>query len=204
MTEKLSLQALVFDLGGVIVRHDNELLFRRLAQNCAASEAIDRIRTECADSRYNSGALTIDSLHVKLVRELGYGLAWDDFVTVWCSHLGIDDDMLALVQRLAISHRVILFSNTNPIHWNHLEKLSDGALSQFEAYLSYEIGLTKPAVEAFRFFARSAGIDPARALFIDDLPENVEGARRAGFQAEVFLDKAALEGLLTNYAVHPA
>ena len=37
---------------------------------------------------------------------------------------------------------------------------------------------------------------PERCLFIDDVAANVEGARAAGFQAEVFTGQAALEALL--------
>jgi FMN phosphatase YigB (HAD superfamily) len=196
MLEALPFDALVFDVGGVIVSHDNELLFRRLAQHSAAPDAIDRIRAECADSRYNTGALTIEALYARLARDIGYRLSWDGFVSDWCCHFEFDHDMLALCQRLATSNRVILFSNTNPIHWKHLKELGNGALGRFETYLSYEIGLAKPAVEAFRSVAERAGIDPMRSLFIDDLRENVEGARRAGFRAEVFLNKVALERTL--------
>jgi FMN phosphatase YigB (HAD superfamily) len=196
MLGTLPFDALVFDVGGVIVRHDNEFLFRRLAHRSAAPDAIGRIRAACADSRYNTGELTIASLHAKLAREIGYGSSWDGFVSDWCSHLEFDHDMVALCQRLATSNRVILFSNTNPIHWYHLKNLGAGALGQFESYVSYEIGLAKPAVEAFRSVAERAGIEPARSLFIDDLGENVAGARRAGFRAELFLDQAALERAL--------
>ena len=41
----LNYDALVFDLGGVIVPHDNELLYRRLAECRTAPEALERIRS---------------------------------------------------------------------------------------------------------------------------------------------------------------
>ncbi len=189
----LPFDALVFDLGGVIVPHDNELLYRRLADQCAADDALDRIRTLAHDDRYGTGELTIADLHDRLCRDLGYGLPWADFAEVWCSHLGIDIAMLDFVTGLAARHRVMLFSNTNREHWDHLVAMTNGRLASLEAYLSFEIGLVKPSQQAFHWVAAQAGIAPSRSLFIDDLPANVDGARAAGFQAVVFTGQAALE-----------
>jgi FMN phosphatase YigB (HAD superfamily) len=49
--------------------------------------------------------------------------------------------------------------------------------------------------------AQAAGIDASRCFFFDDLSENVEGARRAGFNAEVFRSEAELRRLLTDRGV---
>ena len=63
------------------------------------------------------------------------------------------------------------------------------------------MGLVKPDTAAFAHVAEAAGIRPPRSIFFDDLAENVEGARRAGFQAEVFRDRAGLERLLEGKGV---
>ena len=52
--------------------------------------------------------------------------------------------------------------------------------------------------------AAQAGVDPAGCIFFDDLADNVEGARRAGFQAEVFTSQAALVALLREKGVRLA
>ena len=46
----------------------------------------------------------------------------------------------------------------------------------------------KPQAEIYLHCCRELGVDPAKALFLDDRPENVEGARVAGLQAEVYSD----------------
>jgi len=91
---------------------------------------------------------------------------------------------------------VMIFSNTNQQHWERALEMSDGRLGQIEAYLSHEIGDLKPAVSSFLTVARLAKIDPARSIFFDDVPDNVGAARQAGFQAEVFTTKTALEDYL--------
>ncbi|HLI11744.1 MAG TPA: HAD-IA family hydrolase [Alphaproteobacteria bacterium] len=193
---KLPFEALVFDLGGVIVLHDNEALYRRLGARCAAPDAAVRIKREAEDPRYAIGALTIPTLHEALRHELGYRDDWAGFLADWCSHFTIDGAMLALVETLAAEHRVLLFSNTNREHWEFLCAATQGVLGRLEAHLSYELGAMKPFPEAFRRMAARAGIAPARSLFIDDLAVNVEGARRAGFQAELFTGRRALKQFL--------
>jgi FMN phosphatase YigB (HAD superfamily) len=188
--------ALVFDLGGVIVPHDNDLLYRRLAARCRPRQVAEAVAALVHDPRYERGELPIAHLHEQLRGAAGYASDWDAFAADWCSHLGLDTAMLDYVERLAKGRRVLLFSNTNREHWDYLLRLSGGRLGGFEAYLSHEIGAAKPSLDAFRLVAARAGIDPGRSLFIDDKPVNVEAARRAGFRAEVFVGQAALEAYL--------
>jgi len=84
---------------------------------------------------------------------------------------------------------------------DHAVAASGGRLGSIEAYLSHEIGDLKPAVSSYLTVAAKAGIEPARSLFIDDRADNVEAARRAGFQAEVFTGQVALEDLLRSIGV---
>jgi FMN phosphatase YigB (HAD superfamily) len=185
--------ALIFDLGGVIVAHDNVVMVEQIASRCAATprEVSRLIRRQ----DWGSG-LPIRDLHRELRDELGYSADYEVFVADWCCHFTVDPSMLALVRGLAETNRVMLFSNTNQVHWDFLVAATGGALADFEAYLSHELRRSKPAVEAFEMVARRARIDPAGSIFFDDLVDNVEGARRAGFQAELFTSEAALRALL--------
>lgn len=193
-------QAIIFDLGGVIVSHDNPVLFERLAQRCDRSWTAERVGALCRQGRWGTGD-AIATLHKQLVDEAGYSASWPIFVDDWCCHLRLDQSMFALVDRLANTNRVLIFSNTNKEHWEFIEKLSGGAISRFEAYLSYEIGYEKPSVCAFQIVADKAGVEPGRCIFFDDLLANVLGAREAGFQAEVFEGLERLVSLLVERGV---
>jgi FMN phosphatase YigB (HAD superfamily) len=190
------IENLVFDLGNVIVPHDNEVLHARVLSRCTAPDASARLRRISHDRRYGNGEKSIPELHQVLVGELGYAGDWPTFVGDWSCHLSLDADMLAFVEQLAQRHRVMIFSNTNQQHWERALEMSDGRLGRIEAYLSHEIGDLKPAVSSFLTVARLAKIDPARSIFFDDVPDNVAAARQAGFQAEVFTTQAVLEDYL--------
>src|SRR5580700_5014428 len=190
--------AIVFDLGGVIVAHDNAVMVERIASRTkAAPRDVSRLIRR---KDWGSG-LPIADLHAELTGELGYGGGWDEFAADWCCHFTVDRSMLAFVQRLASANRVMIFSNTNQVHWDFLVAETGRELAAFEAYLSHELRRSKPAVEAFEMVARQAGIDPARSVFFDDVAENVEGARLAGFQAELFTSESALQSILVARGV---
>ena len=53
-------------------------------------------------------------------------------------------------------------------------------------FFSAAFGLVKPDAEFYRHVLRSTGWDPARVLFVDDLPENIAGAAAAQFQTLLF------------------
>lgn len=195
---RLPYEALVFDLGGVIASHDNDVLLARVARHCPGPDASLRLVEILRGAAIGSGRETVATLHARLREQCGLALDWPAFAEIWCSHLGLDPAMLDFVEALAIHHRVMLFSNTNAEHWNFLVALSAGRLGRFEAYLSHELGLEKPSIEAFHAVAARAGIDAARSLFIDDIESNIEGARRAGFQAVQFTGQAAFERFLAN------
>ena len=51
---------------------------------------------------------------------------------------------------------------------------------------SYELGVVKPAEAIYRHAIEGLGVAPEQALFLDDRPENIEGAREVGLQAELY------------------
>jgi putative hydrolase of the HAD superfamily len=194
-------EALVFDLGNVIVAHDNVVLNARIASRCGAGWSADAVNAVIGLPQWGIGEGSISELHDHLRDKAGYAAGWDTFVEDWCCHFTMDTSMLAFVQDLRRTNRVMIFSNTNKEHWDYVDGLAGGMLKTFEHYLSHEIGLAKPAVASFEHVARAAGLEASRCIFFDDVPENVEGARRAGFNAEVFHNEAELRRLLVGRGV---
>lgn len=57
------------------------------------------------------------------------------------------------------------------------------------AVISYQVKLLKPDREIYEYLLDKYQLDPERAVFIDDLKANVEGARKAGLSAVLFTDR---------------
>ena len=161
---------------------------------------MSRIRAAAADPLLATGGHSVSALYRDIVRDLGYAYDEDEFFTDWCSHFTADAGMLALLDALAQRNRVVLFSNTNAVHWDHVTQLMGGALAPYEAYLSHEIGDRKPLESAFRLVASRAGIVPERAQFVDDLAENVAAAEAVGFRGHIFTDQRSFQRFLDTLA----
>ncbi len=88
---------------------------------------------------------------------------------------------------------MILGSNTNEIHATHLRRQFAAPLAHFDhLVLSYQVRKIKPAAGFYLACARAAERAPHECVFIDDMPENVEGARAAGLNALHYRETASL------------
>jgi putative hydrolase of the HAD superfamily len=55
-----------------------------------------------------------------------------------------------------------------------------------EIIISAEEGIAKPDPRIFRIAAERLGVRPQEAVFVDDRPENVQGARAVGMRGIQF------------------
>ncbi|MEQ9692012.1 MAG: HAD-IA family hydrolase, partial [Bauldia litoralis] len=80
-----------------------------------------------------------------------------------------------------------------------------GFLDRFRGTtVSGRIGLIKPDRAIYDHHATTFDLDPGATLFFDDTMANVEGARAAGWHAELFRDADGLRADLRRYGVLPA
>lgn len=83
--------------------------------------------------------------------------------------------------------RLILFSNTNELHVRYMDTHYPELRTLFdEAIYSHITGAEKPAPPMYLEARDILGLDPARTLYFDDKPENIQAGLNFGFQAHVF------------------
>ena len=103
--------------------------------------------------------------------------------------------MYALVEHLKEHYRVVAGTNTLDPHY--LVHQSQGDYDIFHAtYASHLLHAAKPDRAFYDAIVQAEGVAPAEALFIDDLEQNVDGARHAGLQALHFTDVQTLTDTL--------
>jgi putative hydrolase of the HAD superfamily len=72
-------------------------------------------------------------------------------------------------------------------------------LDEFDVQIwSCELGVIKPDAEIYHACLAALGCEAARALFFDDRPQNVEGARQVGMEAHVFESAAQAREIVTR------
>lgn len=182
---------IVFDLGGVIMTLDPaEALHRFKALGLSDAERyLDSYTQSGIFGNLEEGKITAEDFRSKLSSLTGHELTFDECRHAW---LGYRKDVpqrnLDLLKELrAKGYRLILLSNTNPfmMDWA-LSCEFDGKGSSlndyFDAlYLSYRLGIMKPAPDFFRQVLDNENILPEETLFVDDGPRNVEAAGKLGF-----------------------
>jgi putative hydrolase of the HAD superfamily len=66
-------------------------------------------------------------------------------------------------------------------------RATSGFLEHFDhVTFSYELRVVKPDARIYRHAFEGLGVEPGEALFLDDRPNNVEGAQAAGLRAVLY------------------
>ncbi|MCX6133165.1 MAG: HAD family phosphatase [Ignavibacteriales bacterium] len=106
--------------------------------------------------------------------------------------------MEELVRTLGTKVPLGLLSNTNPLHFDAcMENLAVLRSIPFH-FLSYRLRLLKPEPEIFEKTIELLRHDPRDVLYIDDLSENIEAARRAGLHGYHFVGVDELNEYLSS------
>jgi len=179
----MKIQAAIFDIGNVLLPFDYERAGTRLVAENRPSAPPDRERIKAAHIKHELGQID-RATFLSIVRpEFNHTGPEKDFVAIWEDIFFPNPPMDALVARLSERLPLYLLSNTNCIHRESIHR--DYPVFGFfrDAVYSYEVGLMKPDPAIFHLAAKRFGVDPARTLYIDDMPENVEAAKSAGFLA---------------------
>lgn len=108
-----------------------------------------------------------------------------------------NEAMYALVQELKHSYRVVCGTNSITEHYAVHEAHGDYEI--FETiYASHKIGVAKPQAAFYEHILEQERFLPSQTIFIDDLIENVEAARRLGIRAFHFTGEAQLQEQLNR------
>jgi FMN phosphatase YigB (HAD superfamily) len=116
--------------------------------------------------------------------------------------IGFMPDALKKLEELSNTHRIFLLSNTNIFHIEEIKKrIGEGDFNKFcslfeKVYLSHDIGLRKPHTEVFTHIVDEQGLEASETLFIDDSPQHVAGALKAGLKAYHLKDGEEISQLL--------
>lgn len=188
---------IIFDLGGVLFDINYDLTasafeklgvkdFKNIFAKKGQADVIDRLE---------EGKITIDNLCKELSLICGVELNRERVIAAWDIMLfNIPSERFELLNTLRKKYRIFLYSNINEIHEEGVHKRIfekhgfPNLENHFEkVYYSHHLGIRKPKPDGFLHIVKEQNLNPLETLFIDDSPQHVEGAKKAGLQA-VWLD----------------
>jgi putative hydrolase of the HAD superfamily len=182
-----STEALLFDLGGVIVDINFENAFSHWANRAGVpAETIkSRYRIDAWYEQHERGEIEAAEYFDALRDTLGVDISDEQFAIGWNSIFEAESaGVFELIRSLSARIPVYAFSNSNVMHQRFWQRKYATTLGLFrQVFVSCDLGLRKPEAAAYRYVTTRIGSEPENILFFDDTRENIDGAREIGMAA---------------------
>ena len=194
-------EAVVFDLGGVLVDWNPRYLYRRIFDDEAVMERFLALATPSAwNHRMDEGVPFAEAIAERKTRFPEWAVELDAYWARWPEMLGgAIDDTVRILEELG-DRGVPLYALTNwsaetfpfaRARYAFLDRFEDIVVSGIER-------VAKPSPALYRRLTERNRLDPAQLLFVDDKPENVRAARALGWAGVVFEDPPRLRRALVE------
>ncbi len=191
--------ALIFDFGNVVAHFDYARAGERFGRTLglSADEFLGKAREAGlveVIKAYEGGGMTSAAFHRRVCELTGLDVDFERFAADWADIFWANEPVHRLIDSLRRrGYTLVLGSNTNEIHARHFRAQFAEVFRHFDRLVfSYEVGRIKPDSGFYLACASAAGRPPGECIFIDDLPENVDGANRAGLIGVLYSDTSRL------------
>ena len=177
----MSQPIILFDLGGVLADLGDPVA--AIGLDMSDEQFWDMWLSSPLVYELETGQLSAEDFVTRFAAEIGFDDAdgFDRAIRSW--QLPMFDGAEQYLRSLSGSMQVALLSNTNEMHWQHVQSQTDVFATFSKLFLSYETGFAKPHAAAFHDVVRHFACEPADIFFLDDNPNNVAAAKAAGLRA---------------------
>ena len=179
----MGIQAIIWDLGGVLVRTRDYKPREVLAAKYGMSrlELEDLVFGGESGTRAQLGLIDNNQhwRHIQLALHLSQTELADFQFAFWGADQ-LDEPLIAYIRALRTRYKTGLLSNNFP----NLRQLITSKWKITDAFdemvISAEIGVLKPEALAYQIALDKLDVQAAETIFIDDFEHNLEGARAVG------------------------
>jgi putative hydrolase of the HAD superfamily len=200
----VKIEALLFDMGKVILDFNFELGMERLAGKCGLPpEEFKKVLFDKDWIRpYERGEISTADYHRHLCEAGQLRMDLAEFHKTWSS-VFLPDLLVpeALLADLRQRYPLILVSNTNESHVNYIER-NYTVLQHFNVKIfSHVIGSLKPDRKIYEAAIAASEKPPEALFFTDDREENIRAAESFGIRAHQFTTVPRLVAALRSHGV---
>jgi len=190
-----SAEVCIWDIGGVVYEYSLDRFFNEL-----------RARSQLSPAEFSARKISFDALmtasmsfeefcaYVESRLEISGGNLEDILLEALRS--GVSEpfsETIAIMEKLAARGvRNALLSNALPFLGE--PKLPQSLIPNSDRFLSFNTGYLKPDPRAYLSSCGALGVDPSKALFVDDKRTNVQAATAVGMGAVVFRGPTQIAG----------
>jgi epoxide hydrolase-like predicted phosphatase len=185
----VSIKAIYFDIGGVLVRTVNRASRNRLAVRLGmTAEALEELVFSGENGRKaQRGEITAEQQWAYVCQQINWPpMKWRDLEAKFFAGDRLDIELVGYIRSLHGRYKTGVISNA----LSDVRAAIDNKWHMADAFdaitISAEVGVMKPDARIFQIALQSLGLQPAEAVFVDDFLHNVEGARAVGMHAIQF------------------
>lgn len=185
----MSIHAIYFDIGGVLVRTEDKTPRERLAVRLGMTyEALEKLVFGGDRGREAQlGEKTAEEQWAYVCREVNWPLTdWRSLEAEFFAGDRLDTALVDYIRSLHARYQTGVISNA----LSNVRVVIDHRWHMADAFdtiiISAEVGLMKPDARIFQIALQALGVQPSEAVFVDDFAHNVDGARAVGIHAIQF------------------
>lgn len=185
----MAIRAIIFDLGGVLLRTADFSRREKLAARFGMSrnELEDLVFGGTSGGGLQRGEISQEE-HLKYVQDR---LKCDpqelnSLIEIFFAEDMLDEELVQYIRELHRGYKTALLSNATAelreqiaSKW-HMDDAFDLLV------ISGEVGTTKPEPKIYQLALEGLGVEAQQAIFVDDVSRNVDGARSVGMNAIQF------------------
>ncbi len=189
------IKAIIFDYGNVISRVDHSVFLKRIAS--LSSHPPDALRKMASSQPellidYESGRITSPEFYRRAAEKYRLNNSESDFRAAFIDIFERIQPTIQLIRKLKPHYKIALLSNTNEWHFE-AEIKSVEVFPLFDTVTtSFEVGAMKPDEQIYRDALRKLSLPAESCVYIDDIQEYVDAARRIGMNAVQYTNPAEL------------
>jgi glucose-1-phosphatase len=179
----MSIEALIFDIGNVLVPFDWRPFRNRLQAGC--SNLTPDVEKEFRELivRFDVGEMGGEMFSRLAIRMIGFQGDEREFTSIWNGIFGSNPRMERSILALKDRFPLFLLSNTSDLHLAYLMQ-NYTVLQHFaDGVFSFRARCAKPDRKIFETAIQQFGLQPEHTIYVDDLAPNVRSALDIGLKA---------------------
>lgn len=182
---------IVFDLGNVLINFDYSTAvdkFNKIEPGLGQQFLAHHKDNYHIHREFERGNINIDEFVKLTLNGIDRKINEETFSKIYSDIFTANNDVISLLPILNEKYKLILLSNTDPLHkkfgWEGYD-----FLTYFDhKVLSFEVGAVKPETKIYRTVEELSKVAPEEHLYIDDIAEYTEAAKKLGWDAIQFMN----------------
>lgn len=177
-----NIRTILFDLGKVLLQFNFDPAFKKLSKISGYSQKDieDYFVVSGIEALYDGGKISSYQFFLEIKKALSLKISFLGFKKIWGSIFTPKKEVIGLAKKLAKTHRLVLISNINELHFDHVQKRYP-FIHLFDAcILSYKERIRKPDERLYQKALRACKVRPDQVYYIDDRRDFTEAAKELG------------------------